>query len=242
MRQSIVEDYAKTLKYIDQCRELAKTYKPGLSGEVEIRIKTFRCGRLDCYLSKQFVKDSFPVPLMRIGSDLFMSITPMELQSHINPIKWATGHVITAGLGLGYFVNAVRDKEELDSLTVFEKNLDVIKLYLEQFGDHPKVIIKNEDIFNVKTTKDAYDYLYVDIWPNLTMRDALTGMSKIVQNINVNKVSFWGMERGYCEDPDYLIDYMESLGCNIEWAIPDMNALFRELLDLDEDDEAFYFH
>jgi len=74
-----------------------KTYsKNGI--EVETRALEGRC---DEYLNKAFFTGCINAPIMSIDGEIWMSLTPMEIQSHFVAIKRARGVVGTGGLGMG---------------------------------------------------------------------------------------------------------------------------------------------
>jgi spermidine synthase len=85
-------------------------------------------------------------------------------------IEDAHGNVLTLGLGLGYFAYMVHRKEMVSSVTIIEKDKEIIELFqnylLPQF-DHPeKIRILEGDAFDLLSgIKDGeYDYLYGDLW------------------------------------------------------------------------------
>lgn len=85
----------------------------------------------------------------------WMSDSQVELDTAKEFISQAKGDVLMAGLGLGFLV----DKIKFDTLTIVEKEQEVIDLY------KGKGKIIHGDIFDYKT-KDKYDIIYLDIWAN----------------------------------------------------------------------------
>jgi hypothetical protein len=84
------------------------------------------------------------VPVLRLGGHVWMSLTPMEVQSSYMPIHLARGRVGTAGLGLGYFVQRVLRKPEVEHVVAYELKVEVLEMYTRTFGDHPKLELRHD--------------------------------------------------------------------------------------------------
>lgn len=101
----------------------------------------------------------------------WMTITPNELETQQPVIDEVKGKVITFGLGLGYFAYMVSEKEEVEHITIVERDPSVIALFKEyilpQFGHKDKVRIIESDAFTYmqnEMAKKQYDYAFGDIW------------------------------------------------------------------------------
>ncbi len=100
---------------------------------------------------------------------LWMSITPNEIMTMKEPIEKAYGKVLTLGLGMGYYAYMTSLKDNVESVTIIEKDENVIELFkkiiLPQF-DHPKKIrIIHSDAFSfLEQNALNYDFLFADIW------------------------------------------------------------------------------
>jgi predicted membrane-bound spermidine synthase len=115
-----------------------------------------------------------------IDGSLVMSDTLMEQSSHLSFVYSARGDVLIAGLGIGMCVLAILDKENVDSVTVVEKNEDVIEL-IGQYIQHEKLTIIHGDIFEWKPDKGVkYDTIWFDIWSD-ACTDNLTEIARLHQ-------------------------------------------------------------
>lgn len=149
-------------------------------------------GRLDGFLYMDFLELK-NVPIFYIDGKVWMSITPMEVESHYIPIECASGNVGVAGLGLGYYVQRILDKEDVDAVTVYELDQDVIDLYLELFGDHPKLTIVQGDV--LETCKNGeFNWFYNDIYANMCEDVAFEHMKILLDNNYIEDYHFWTME------------------------------------------------
>lgn len=117
-----------------------------------------------------FFSRPFYFPAVYEGNRLWMSITPNEIETMKEPIAKAHGKVVTLGLGLGYFAYMASIKQEVESVTIVERDESVIHLFKEvilpQFSHPEKIHIIHTDAFDfLSSLKDGdYDYLFADLW------------------------------------------------------------------------------
>lgn len=124
-----------------------------------------------------FFTEDFVFPAVLEDGNEWMTLTPVDLDTSDEAIERAHGKVVTFGLGLGYYTYMVSEKAEVDSITVIEKNPDVIALFneyiLPQFSHPEKVRVINTDAFEYaerEMPREGYDVAFVDTW-----RDASDG-------------------------------------------------------------------
>lgn len=109
----------------------------------------------------------------------------------------AKGHVVTFGLGIGYFAYMALINENVKSVTVIEKSKEVIDLFKKeiypQFPKDKELKIIQEDAFNCFNKKflGKYDYIYVDIWKSSI--DGLNLIEKLLEQYNppIDSCDFW---------------------------------------------------
>ena len=103
---------------------------------------------------------------------IWMCITPNEINTMKHAIQEAHGNVVTFGLGLGYFAYMVSEKENVNHVTIIEKDRKVIDLFMfyiyPQFKNKEKIQIVYVDAFDYLKLDDmqAFDYAFVDLWHN----------------------------------------------------------------------------
>lgn len=124
-----------------------------------------------------FFSEEFEFPAVLEDGNEWMTLTPVDLDTSDDAIDRAHGKVVTFGLGLGYYTFMVSEKENVDSITVVEKSVDVISLFneyvLPQFSHPEKVRIVNADAFEYAERimpGERFDVAFVDTW-----RDASDG-------------------------------------------------------------------
>ena len=76
-----------------------------------------------------FFDTEFRFPAILENNRIWMTITPNEIETMKEPVEQAFGHVLTFGLGLGYYAYMVSEKENVESVTIVEMNPNVIRLF-----------------------------------------------------------------------------------------------------------------
>lgn len=163
---------------------------------VELKLEKV-VGRVDGFMYKDFLTGIENVPVLFIDNELWMSLTPMEVESHFMPIQLAKGHVGVGGLGLGYYTQRILEKEEVESVTVFELDQNVIDFYRENFGEHEKLTIKKQDVRSLKD--EHFDFFYNDIYPTQMDDRAIEDMARLTQNNTFGHYHFWTFEEFFLE-------------------------------------------
>ena len=244
---------------IKNCVAVTKNYPHNLKvGNSKIEVVDFPGGRLDYYMQDMFLAHGFKVARLVKNKTLWMSITPMEVESHITHVNEATGNVLVGGLGMGYYITQIVAKEDVKKVTVIEYNKEIIALYLKLIEDNPtyfsnnKVEIIHGDLFEtIPTLTEKYDYAYLDIWEELGSSAISPDLIKIADSggIDAKKLGFWGMERfvrDYIDDMQYegYLDeevaivlnekVVEEFGEELAWCIKPSVKLIKELTTVEE--------
>lgn len=107
----------------------------------------------------------------RIGGVVVMIDDPSELDTHLNFMLRARGHVLITGLGLGCCLRGVLANPAVERVTVVEKSRDVIKLVWPHTKD-PRVRLVNQDaIAWARQSKCHFDTGWHDLWDNPDHKD-----------------------------------------------------------------------
>ena len=122
-----------------------------------------------------FFETEFRFPAILENNRIWMTITPNEVETMRKPVDQAFGHVLTFGLGLGYYAYMVSEKENVESVTIVEINEDVIQLFsnciLPQFKQAHKIKIIKADAFEYAENHladGAYDFVFTDLWHDVS--------------------------------------------------------------------------
>ena len=118
-----------------------------------------------------YFEDVFSYPVVLEDGREWMLVTPNEIETIRPAVRAAFGHVVTFGLGLGYFPYMVSEKQDVDRIVIVEKDPAVIRLFREyilpQFTYPEKISIVNDDAFvymDKSMPKERFDFAYADIW------------------------------------------------------------------------------
>ncbi|HEV2817871.1 MAG TPA: hypothetical protein VGW40_11710 [Allosphingosinicella sp.] len=134
------------------------------------------------------------------GSDTWMSLMPVEIESQQIGIGCASGHVAIFGLGLGWSAAASALRPGVASVTVVERDAALIALHgrLGLFGRLPggagdKVRIVEGDAFAWRP-EGPIDLLMADIWLHLVTDGRVEEVRRMQARVKARSVYFWGQE------------------------------------------------
>jgi hypothetical protein len=148
-------------------------------------------------LSGRGIRPGWYTRLVR-GHSTIMSDTPAEMRDHYEFVKYARGHCIINGLGIGMCLGAALKKPEVTRVTVVEKSEDVIRLVAPSYEDE-RVEIVHADAFEYKPPKGIrYGAVWHDIWDNICA-DNLPEMHRLHRKYG--RISDWqgSWARWQCE-------------------------------------------
>lgn len=167
-----------------------KTYKPYAA----FVFNDLRCINDKLYPSIGYFTKEYKYPCCYENDREWMMITPNEIETMTKPINEAYGNVLTYGLGLGYYAYMVSLKDNVNSITIVEKDNEIISLFnkyiLPQFENKNKIKIINMDAFKYFKKDIYYDYVFVDIWHDPSDGIDLYLKFKQLENKNI-KYSYW---------------------------------------------------
>jgi hypothetical protein len=134
------------------------------------------------------------------GSDTWMSLMPVEIESQQIGVECASGHVVVFGLGMGWSAAASALRPETLSVTIVERDPELIALHsaLDLFGRLPdqageKVRIVEGDAFGWRPGGPV-DLLMADVWLPLVGDDRVEEVRAMQANVNARQIYFWGQE------------------------------------------------
>lgn len=167
-------DYVKAFKNIsfikDDYKLEFKKYKPYeifISDDIEIKDNYKEITNLS------YFNNEFQYLTLSYKNEIWMLITPNEINTMSKQIASAKGNVLTFGLGLGYYQFMISLKENVNNIYIVEKDKNIIDIFskfiLPRFQYKNKIKIINEDalIFIKKDIlKYNFDFLFLDLYHN----------------------------------------------------------------------------
>jgi len=132
--------------------------------------------------------------------DIWMSLSPSEIESQEAACDLACGHTVIMGLGLGFSALNIAMNNNVKKVSVIENDKDIIMLFNKSIisYDIPKIVmdkisIIHSDAFDWKPS-GSVEFLYIDIWLEINNPNALSQVKLIQKNILAKEVFFWGQE------------------------------------------------
>ena len=120
------------------------------------------------------------------GNNIWMSLNPNEIETMKPFIDKAKGNVLVLGLGMGYVPFMMALKSEVKSVTIIEKDPEIIGLFnsliYPNFKNKEKIKIIEDDAINYVKKQNKYDYIFADLW-----HSPEDGLSLFVQLKRINK-------------------------------------------------------
>jgi len=142
--------------------ESYKPYQGFLLGDLIINKDYHELIRIG-YFTKEY-----KYPSLSINNNIWMLITPHEINTMQESIDNASGDVLVMGLGLGYYAYMVANKSDVKSVTIVENDKTIIELFnkyiLPQFENKNKIKVVYEDATKFLEYNNNYDYCFVDLW------------------------------------------------------------------------------
>ncbi len=157
------------------------------------------------YYTRQWFINNMPVLLRRNPQqpkawDTWMSLTPHEIESQELGCRFARGHTVVMGLGMGWIALNMALNPAVNQITVIERDPEVIALFdfaklLEQVPPEvrKKLRVVEADALDWQP-RQAVDFLFADIWRDLAEANALPEVRCMQQHVNAKEVYYWGQE------------------------------------------------
>ena len=147
----------------------------------DVKLHNMRCSFQPGMGNRYMVAGTY-TRLMR-GGTLVMSDTRAEIMDHFDFIRHAKGRVLINGLGMGWVVEALFQKPEVEDIIVVEISPELIELvgphYFDKLPEGKLFSIVNADALEYKPEKGVrFDAVWHDIWDHICA-DNLEDMKKL---------------------------------------------------------------
>ena len=195
-KEYLDNEYAKSIKATGKYKKYALkyiTYEPyqlfayddiSLEGDKE----NSRIGYFD---------NKFSYLALTEGNNIWMSLNPNEIETMKPFISKGKGDVLVLGLGMGYVPFMMSLKPEVKSITIVEKDPEIIALFnsliLPSFKNKEKIKIIEDDAINFVKKNNKFDYIFADLW-----HSPEDGLSLFIQLKRINRnIDCWLEESMY---------------------------------------------
>lgn len=179
------------------------TYRDGVAGRWKLMHGDFTLVR--GYHSGLWGTWGLPVLLRNANGDgktweTWMSLSPYEIETQELGCRYACGHTVVMGLGMGWIAANIALNPAVRSVTVIERDPEVIDLFTQAqaFAGLPAEAIAKLRIIEADALlwqpDSPVDFLYADIWRHLTEPRALDEVRLMQANVHAGAIYFWGQE------------------------------------------------
>ena len=177
---------------LDKIQEYNNKIKNNKIGDFEIKSIDGLKGKIKGYLYSK--EDELKVRILELHAPehVWMRLTPLEIQASYFAIKMAKGKVGVVGLGLGYAVEEMAKKPEVEEITVYEISQEVVDLYYSNFPKNPKINIVCCNAYEAE--RKEFDFFYADIYEYKITSQIVEDYKKFNELHNIEEYSFFGME------------------------------------------------
>lgn len=162
-----------------------QTVRPSRGQQGGIELVTETVAPMELFVADDFVTDAqgriypqlgwfdeaFSFPAIREDGQVWMTVTPNEINTIQPAVQQSSGKVLTFGLGLGYYAFHALLKKDVSSVTVVERNPQVIdvfrRLLLPFFPRQANLHIVEADAFDYaehRMPQEGFDTVFTDLW------------------------------------------------------------------------------
>lgn len=152
--------------------------------------------------------------------ETWMSLSPHEIESQELGPRYAYGHSVVMGLGMGWVAANIALNPAVQKVTVIERDSEVIALFADTqaFAGLPpealaKIRIVEADAL-LWRPEQPVDFLYADIWRTLNEPQTLDDVRRMQANVAACAIYFWGQELSI----DELAEPVAETASASEWA------------------------
>ena len=133
------------------------------------------------------LKENYTYTKLTENGMIWMSDTPLETITNQKFLNNATGNVLIFGLGMGMCIAPLLHDPEIESITIVEKNQDLIN-FIRKYYKSDKLKIIHGNAFEIDLGNLKFETIYFDIWPSICITN-LTDMKilhkKFRKNYNI---------------------------------------------------------
>ena len=117
---------------------------------------------------EHLIKQDYTYTMLRDKGGIWMSDTPMEVNSNREFLRNANGDVLVFGLGIGLIIFPLLDCPDIKSITIVEREQEIIDMVGKHLkSDKVKIILGDAD--EIEFPKEQkFDTIYFDIWKTIS--------------------------------------------------------------------------
>lgn len=146
------------------------------------------------YYRLGYFKNEFKYLALLKNEEIWMSVNPNEINTMRPFINDAKGKVLVLGLGMGYIAYMMALKDEVKSVTVIEKDINIINLFKENIAPllkTNKIRVIHDDAIRYVENAKGFDYIFADLWHNPEDGIPMYLQLENIANKNKIEINYW---------------------------------------------------
>ena len=146
------------------------------------------------YYQLGFFKEEFKYLALLKNNEIWMSVNPNEINTMKPFIAEAKGKVLVLGLGMGYIAYMMALKDDVKSVTVIEKDINIINLFKEHIAPllkTNKIKVVHDDAIRYVENNKGFDYIFADLWHNPEDGIPMYLQLENIAKKNKQKINYW---------------------------------------------------
>ncbi len=145
-----------------------------------------------------FFNKKIDFPGIYEGMIPWVSVCPSEMNSMKQEIRQAYGRTLVLGLGLGYYPFMISKKSEVKSITIVERQPEIIDIFetylLPQFSEKKKIRVIQADAYEYLESVEngEYDFCFADIWESqIDGAEAYLKIKEFERGLPSTEFTYW---------------------------------------------------
>lgn len=154
-----MKPYSKEFVF-QEMKKYNNLINPGTCGEYKIVKDTMKKEKLQGYMYKN--EEDYAEDIIQLYKKdiILVKLGPREIEGSYEAISFARGKVGIVGLGIGYVVQEIAKKSNVEEIIVYEDSQEIVNLYNSNFKQDDKIKIIKGDPF--KSESDKFDFFYLN--------------------------------------------------------------------------------
>ena len=146
------------------------------------------------YYNLGYFKSEFKYLALLKNDEIWMSVNPNEINTMEPFVNDAHGKVLVLGLGMGYIAYMMAIKDNVKSVTVVEKDINIINLFKQHIApllNTNKIKIVHDDAIRYVENNKGFDYIFADLWHNPEDGIPMYLQLENIAKSNKEKINYW---------------------------------------------------
>jgi len=139
------------------------------------------------------------VPILAKQGVVWMSLSPLEVYTLREPLSFVEGHVLIAGLGMGWLTDRVCGHPNVTKVTQIEVDPDILQFFgTPLLRRHFNLELIEGDAYQyLKNFDEGWDCILFDIWPTYGEANYDKQFKEVIKKFDRRGCTVWGWGMTY---------------------------------------------